>query len=75
VCPRDRPLSKWDRGVCASLAARIAGVAAANALDRSYKSPWAVEVVERGQASLLGRMFGPRGGKVDDITVVIGLVL
>jgi hypothetical protein len=27
------------------------------------------------QTSLLSRLFGPRGGKVDDITVVVGLVV
>lgn len=27
------------------------------------------------QTTLLSRMFGPRGGKVDDITVVVGLVV
>ncbi|WIA15770.1 hypothetical protein OEZ85_002385 [Tetradesmus obliquus] len=46
------------------------------AVDSNIKSPWVVELAERvPQAQgLMSRLFGPRGGKPDDITVVVALV-
>jgi hypothetical protein len=57
-----------------ALAQAIAAAAAANAADREFRSPWAVEAARAGQASLLRTLF-PRGGKMDDCTVVVALVV
>lgn len=56
------------------VAAAVANVAFRNAQDASFRSPWSVELANQPSASWLARMF-PRGGKVDDITVVVAVVL
>ncbi len=58
----------------AALAQGMAAAAFANAGDREFRSPWAVEAALAGQASLLRTLF-PRGGKMDDCTVVVALVV
>jgi hypothetical protein len=52
-------------------------MAAAAASDVAAATPWAAEVAERApdQASFLGKLFGPRGGKLDDVTCVVALCL
>lgn len=62
----------FDRTLAARLAKAIANSAHTNAADRNYRSPWVVEAAELGHLSLFARMF-PRGGKMDDITVVVAL--
>lgn len=66
----------WDAAAAARLARSVAEVAAGQAADSNFRSPWAVELAERmPQAQgLMSRLFGPRGGKPDDITVVVALV-
>jgi hypothetical protein len=58
----------------AALAREIAGAAFVNARDPEFRSPWAVEAARAGQASLLRTLF-PRGGKMDDCTVVVALAV
>jgi hypothetical protein len=63
-------------GLCASGAAQqaaqlIAQRAYANSHDNNMKTPWAAAVGKH--AGLLARLFA-RGGKQDDITVVVGIV-
>jgi protein phosphatase PTC7 len=54
-----------------ALAARIAAKAAAHGADPGYKSPWVVEAARAGLLPLWARLL-PRGGKMDDCTVVVG---
>jgi len=53
------------------LARKIAEVAHFNAKQKDIRSPWAVRAAEAGVTPLLHRMF-PRGGKMDDCTVLVG---
>jgi protein phosphatase PTC7 len=58
----------------ANMAEHLALVAASNSQDDMYRSPWSVECSKKGDnVSLLRKLF-PRGGKVDDITVVLARV-
>ncbi|MEW5310253.1 MAG: hypothetical protein WDW38_002069 [Sanguina aurantia] len=56
-----------------ALARSIASMAQVHARDASLRTPWAVELSSRPEASWVNKMF-PRGGKMDDITVVIAVV-
>ena len=56
-----------------ALAKRLAQAASANAADANYRSPFAVEAANAGIGPMLSRMF-PRGGKLDDTTVVVGFM-
>eukprot|EP00198_Chlamydomonas_reinhardtii_P010923 XP_001700260.1 predicted protein [Chlamydomonas reinhardtii] len=55
------------------LAATLANTAFRHAQDPSFRSPWAVELANQPDATWLQRLF-PRGGKMDDITVVVAVV-
>ena len=65
-----------------SLAQSLAAAAHAAARDPDSRTPWSVESAPHGGgsgaqgggiASLMARMF-PRGGKMDDVTVVVAFV-
>ena len=58
----------------ASLARAIAAAAAAHGADPTYQSPWVVEAARAGVLPLWAR-FNPRGGKLDDCTVVVAWVV
>jgi protein phosphatase PTC7 len=55
------------------LAEQLAEVAARNSKDPAYRSPWSVEVARHKNVGILQKMF-PKGGKVDDITVVVAQI-
>jgi protein phosphatase PTC7 len=55
------------------MAERLALVAATNSRDKMYRSPWSVECSKHHDVGLLRKLF-PRGGKVDDITIVLARV-
>lgn len=55
------------------LANDILSLAEANSQDKMFKSPWSVECAEQRKVGLLRKMF-PKGGKLDDITVVVACV-
>lgn len=58
----------------ATMAEQLVNVAARNSQDQMYRSPWSVQCAEKNDnVSLLRKLF-PRGGKVDDITVVLARV-
>lgn len=68
ACPQ--PADKAN----ATLAAKaLANAAHSNASDPNFRSPWAVEAADAGEGGLFGRLF-PRGGKMDDVVVVVALV-
>lgn len=70
--PAPPPRGEADARAAAQDAAHALATAAfANAQDRDIKSPWSVAAGEH--AGLLARLFA-KGGKMDDITVVVGLV-
>lgn len=45
-----------------------------SAQDPGVRSPWAVEVANQPSTGWMARMF-PRGGKMDDITVLVAFVV
>jgi protein phosphatase PTC7 len=53
-----------------SLAKALVSFAASKSRDQSYRSPWSVECAQNRNTGLM-RKFFPKGGKVDDITVVV----
>lgn len=53
-----------------SLAKALVSFASSKSRDQTYRSPWSVECAQKGNTGLL-RKFFPKGGKVDDITVVV----
>jgi hypothetical protein len=53
--------SDWDPSLAPRLSTRIAQLAATNASDISFKSPWAVELAERAPDVSGGANF-PFGG-------------
>ncbi|KAF5840044.1 hypothetical protein DUNSADRAFT_17961 [Dunaliella salina] len=57
----------------AQLAQLLANQAFQNAKDPNIRSPWAVESAQVSAGNWFSRMF-PRGGKMDDIAVAVGLV-
>jgi protein phosphatase PTC7 len=58
----------------ANMAEQLALIAASNSQDKLFRSPWSVECSKQADnVSLLRKLF-PRGGKVDDITVVLARV-
>ncbi|GIL76563.1 hypothetical protein Vretifemale_6067, partial [Volvox reticuliferus] len=56
------------------LAASLVSAAFRHAQDPGFRSPWAVELANQPAAPWLTRLF-PRGGRVDDITVVVAFVV
>jgi serine/threonine protein phosphatase PrpC len=52
------------------LAKEAASAAATNSQDKMFKSPWSVASASSGQVSLMRKLF-PKGGKLDDITVIV----
>lgn len=62
--------ARLDEAQLAELADALAAEAAAHSQDKLFKSPWSVATAQSGQVGLLRRMF-PKGGKLDDITVVV----
>lgn len=67
AAPRDAPTAT-------RVAQALADTAHGNAVNRSFKSPWAVEAANAGVLPIFDRFF-PRGGKLDDCTVVISFVV
>jgi protein phosphatase PTC7 len=63
-----------DEDCVANMAEKLALVAARNSQDQMYKSPWSVECSKQSDRVGLLRKLFPRGGKVDDITVVLAIV-
>lgn len=64
-----------DQDNCvADMAEQLALVATRNSQDQMYRSPWSVECARQGDGINLLRKLFPRGGKVDDITVVLARV-
>jgi hypothetical protein len=58
----------WQPSMADRLSARIAQLAATNATDMSYKSPWAVELAERVPEVSAGEQSAVfRGGGVNDM--------
>ncbi|KAK9843763.1 hypothetical protein WJX81_005353 [Elliptochloris bilobata] len=57
----------------AALAARIAAAARANSLNQHFRSPWVVAAAEAGVLPLWKTLV-PRGGKLDDCTVVVAFL-
>lgn len=57
----------------AQVARTLAQTAFKNAGDAEFRSPWAVEAAKAGQLPFLRSLF-PRGGKMDDVTVVVARV-
>ena len=68
------PSDVWTEAQVGVLAQRIALTAEAHSVDKLYKSPWSVECAENKAVGILRRFF-PRGGKLDDITVVAAVVV
>lgn len=58
----------------ANMAEQLALVAASNSQDKMFRSPWSVECAKQSDSVGLLRKLFPRGGKVDDITVVLARV-
>ena len=56
------------------LAAELAQRAHQHSQDPTYVSPFAVERHERVVHPLVRRFTQPTGGKLDDVTVVVGLL-
>ena len=56
------------------LAAELAQHAHQHSQDPTYVSPFAVERHERVVHPLVRRFTQPTGGKLDDVTVVVGLL-
>lgn len=54
------------------LADTLAAVGHEHAGDSSFRSPWSVAAGKQG--GLLGRLFASKGGKMDDITVLVASV-
>jgi serine/threonine protein phosphatase PrpC len=52
------------------LANALANAASVNGRDKMFKSPWSVASASSGNVGLLRKLF-PKGGKLDDITVVV----
>lgn len=65
--------NKRDVSDAEALARRIAEIAHSNAENSDVRTPWAVEVATKGQRSFFDRLF-PRGGKMDDCTVIVGII-
>lgn len=55
------------------VATSLANLAFKTAQEPSVRTPWAVEVSNQPSAGWMSKMF-PRGGKMDDITVVVAFV-
>lgn len=53
-----------------ALARTLAAAARSNALDAQYRSPWIVEAAAAGVLPFW-KAWRPRGGKLDDCTVVV----
>lgn len=62
-----------DCDAAEELALMLTTVSHDNALDRNFRSPWAVEAAAAGVLPAMERMM-PKGGKLDDCTVVVGIV-
>lgn len=62
-----------DAASAEQLACAIADKAQKNAADVNFKSPWAVEAGRAGVLPFWQR-FNPKGGKVDDCTVVVAFM-
>ncbi|GLI71736.1 hypothetical protein VaNZ11_017041 [Volvox africanus] len=56
------------------LSSSLVAAAFRHAQDPGFRSPWAVELANQPAAPWLTRLF-PRGGRVDDITVVVAFVV
>jgi hypothetical protein len=54
------------------LADALSAVAYEHAADSSFRSPWSAAASKQG--GLLGRLFASKGGKLDDITVLVAAV-
>jgi hypothetical protein len=54
------------------LADALAAVAYEHAADPGFRSPWSTAASKQG--GLLGRLFASKGGKMDDITVLVAAV-
>lgn len=68
-------IEEADQEDCvANMAEQLALVAANNSQDKMYRSPWSVECSKQSDSVGLLRKLFPRGGKVDDITVVLARV-
>lgn len=52
----------------------LAETAHKHAGDSGFRSPYAVALEATGQVPLMFRLTGVRGGKMDDCTVVVGIV-
>ena len=77
-CSTDFPLSTQDtpersQRAAEALAHLIVEAASENARSGSFRSPWAVEAAAAGALPFWARLL-PRGGKLDDITAVVGYV-
>ena len=58
----------------AAVAAALAAAASANGADSSFRSPWVVEAAREGLLPLWASLR-PRGGKLDDCTVVAAFLV
>ena len=57
-----------------ALTQKIATTAEGHSQDKLFRSPWSVECAEKSRVGLLRKLF-PKGGKLDDITVIVAVVL
>jgi protein phosphatase PTC7 len=67
-----RDVHCMDEAECQALAEVLVAYAAGRSRDTAYRSPFSVERSQQPSAlGLLSRMIAPKGGKQDDITVVV----